>query len=428
MKYHKVKQSGNRIPLKMTCRWNWKYESLQQCSSLQDKDFENKPHHLRSRQNKPILDVDFNELKTSYSVYEIKSTHRRNPIPPHSNPIWKPSEQVHQLNSNSTRIDTSQNSSTHHNVGEFTLYWWRKTAKCSSLRRQYLSRGVCMLGLRHYVNNWTISTCYKFPGIMMPHVDVLRVGVRDRILCKLTSPFIMLGHGDARLFHVWQYKTPNLPQKQLLIADVSYSNVFFLRYRQRRKLLRPINQDTHQSPHISPSPDTDHLSAALLAKSASANPWNVNPGTLSPREVIASELVHFTFLKMPRAICQLMNSDGTQYLATARTAPDMSGLVWVANDMRDPTNSPNGNMIACFPALICSSFTPAPMSMFYAVLQHIPVPTLLRTSVSKSSWSPFQCFSFIVQSRIPTLVSKVLRRNHCVGLPTKSRLHVHLWW
>ena len=70
-----------------------------------------------------------------------------------------------------------------------------------------------MLELGRHVNDRYLFPPYQLPEEVVPYVDVLGVGVSNRVLRKLHSALIVLEyryewHAGSR-----QHRTPNLPQK-----------------------------------------------------------------------------------------------------------------------------------------------------------------------------------------------------------------------
>ena len=87
---------------------------------------------------------------------------------------------------------------------------------------------------------WIISISFLLPvpQKVMPHVNVLRVRVGNRVLCDLNGTLVILIHGNERHPSLRQHKTPNLPQKQNLLPHVRHSHILRLSSRESHTLLR----------------------------------------------------------------------------------------------------------------------------------------------------------------------------------------------
>ena len=57
---------------------------------------------------------------------------------------------------------------------------------------QRLGEEIGMLVLRRYVDNLYLLPLYRFPQKVMPHVNVLRVRVGNRVLCDLNGTLVIL--------------------------------------------------------------------------------------------------------------------------------------------------------------------------------------------------------------------------------------------
>ena len=104
------------------------------------------------------------------------------------------------------------------------------------------------------------------------------------------------------------------------------------------------NQHTHAPPHIIAPPDTDLLSVALLTESTSARTSKEIP-TVAPRwYVMPKPQVPLKYVRIPSADFQWMAFGAEQYLATDRTALEISGRVEIAYHIKPPTGSRNDQL------------------------------------------------------------------------------------
>ena len=105
---------------------------------------------------------------------------------------------------------------------------------------------------------------------MVSHIDVLGVGASDGVLRKLHCTLVVLEHWNARHPYIRQHKTSNLPKKSTSLAMSPSATYSASVMESMTNFCVLENQLTHAPAHITNPPDTDLLSAALLAWSASA--------------------------------------------------------------------------------------------------------------------------------------------------------------
>ena len=117
-----------------------------------------------------------------------------------------------------------------------------------------------MLVLRRYGDILDLLPFYQSPQKVMPHVNVLRVGVGNRALCDLNGTLVILIHGNSRHPSLLQHNTPNLPRKQNILPHVRHSLI--LRLSSREYLERVTHfcvlecHETGPPAHITTPPDT----------------------------------------------------------------------------------------------------------------------------------------------------------------------------
>ena len=137
--------------------------------------------------------------------------------------------------------------------------------KLERLPRYGFGQELRMLKRGRYVDNRYIFPPNQFPEEVVSHVDVLGVGVGYRVLRKLHRTLIILEHRYARHANTRQHEALNLRQEQNFPNGVCKRHVLCLRRGECDAFLSPRNQDTQAPPNITNPPETDLLSAALLA-------------------------------------------------------------------------------------------------------------------------------------------------------------------
>ena len=100
---------------------------------------------------------------------------------------------------------------------------------------------------------------------MVSHIDVLGVGASDGVLRKLHCTLVVLEHWNARHPYIRQHKTSNLPKKSTSLAMSPSATYSASVMESMANFCVLENQFTHAPAHITNPPDTDLLSAALLA-------------------------------------------------------------------------------------------------------------------------------------------------------------------
>ena len=131
--------------------------------------------------------------------------------------------------------------------------------------RYCFSRKIGMLKRRRYMDHRNLFPVNQFPENMVSHIDMLGVGVGYSVLRELHHTLIILEHRYARHAYIRQHEAPNLPQEQNYLHGVCKHHVLCLRRGECDAFLSPRNQDTQAPPNITNPPETDLLSAALLA-------------------------------------------------------------------------------------------------------------------------------------------------------------------
>ena len=128
----------------------------------------------------------------------------------------------------------------------------------------------------------------KLPQKEVLHVNVLRVRRTHWVLCQVLSPLVFLENRNTRRTKSRQNKIPHLPRQHRLLNGVCQWFILGFSGRERAAFLVLKHQCTHAPAHIIALPETDFLSASVLAYSASANAtlsrplpfWSVVPKSL----------------------------------------------------------------------------------------------------------------------------------------------------
>ena len=201
--------------------------------------------------------------------------------------------------------------------------------KFKGLPRYFLSQKIGMLKKGWYVNDRYLLPSYHFVRKWCRTSMYLELELVMVFCASCTAPSLSSNTGMHGIPTSGNIKRQTCLEKSTSLAmspSATYSASFVESVTHSCVL---DNQLTHAPPHIINSPETDVLSAALLTKSASAKACRLNRPSEPLRKAIPNELVRLTYPKIPSAALQCTRLGAAQYLATALTTLEMSGLVWV---------------------------------------------------------------------------------------------------
>ena len=174
-------------------------------------------------------------------------------------------------------------STVHHKIPVKTKNW---TGKCPR-------QEVCVLLLRLYGDNVKLFPEYELSEEVVPNVDVCRIRRAHRVISQVPCPLVVLKNSDACITKARQNKPLHAPQENHLFDVVCQCYVLGFCGRKRHESVTHFrvleNHHTNAPAHMTAPPETDLISLALLAESASAYATSSSP--LPLRKVIPKSLV-----------------------------------------------------------------------------------------------------------------------------------------